>query len=35
MIHTFNDEAILGRYVLNQLLITLNGPAGVVEIPAA
>ena len=28
-----DDEIILGRDVLNQLEITLNGPAGVIEIP--
>jgi predicted aspartyl protease len=28
------DEIILGRNVLNHLVITLNGPASVIEIPA-
>ena len=28
-----NDEILLGRDVLNQLVVTLNGPAHMVEIP--
>lgn len=28
------DETLLGRNVLNELVITLNGPASVTEVPA-